>query len=123
MKKALVLVLIGGITAALTQPFTPTGWWLNSGRGVAITSTVLVLLAAASGLLIRSGPLSRGRAATAAALWTGANVGMAVVLFTAGPGTLFPIVLAIGAGISAAAVGAGSAIGAVLSDVFRRGSA
>jgi hypothetical protein len=119
MKKALVLVLIGGITAALTQPFTPTGWWLNSGRGVAITSTVLVLLAAASGFLIRSGPLSRDRAVAAAALWTGANIGIAVVLFIVGPGTVFPIVLAIGAGISAAAVGAGSAIGAVLSMVSR----
>jgi uncharacterized protein YraI len=63
--------------------------------------------------------VSRDRAVAAAALWTGANIGIAVVLFTAGPGTVFPIVLAIGAGISAAAVGAGSAIGAVLSMVSR----
>lgn len=118
-----MLVLIGAITAALTQPFTPTGWWLNSGRGVAITSTVLVLMAVATSFLVRSGPMTRDRVAAAAALWIGANIGIAVVLFTVGPGNLFPIVLAIGAGISAAAVGAGSAVGAAFSDVFRRGSA
>ena len=120
MKRVLVLALIGGVMAALAQLFTPTGWWLNSGRGVAITGTVLVLLAAATGFLVRSAPLSRGRVVAAAALWTGANIGFAVVLFTVGPGTVFPIVLAIGAGISAAAVGAGSVIGALLPSVFHR---
>jgi hypothetical protein len=120
MKRVLVLAFIGGLTAVLAQAFTPTGWWLNSSRGVAITSTVLALLALVTGLLVRWGSLLRARVVAAAALWTGANIGMAVVLFTAGPGTLFPIVLAIGAGISAAAVGAGSAIGAVLSRVTQR---
>lgn len=120
MKRALVLVLAGGIAAAFVQPFTPTGWWLNSSRGVAITSIALALTAVAVGFLARSLPFRNPIAAAASAFWLGANIGLAVVLFRSGPGTLFPIVLAIGAGISAIAVGAGSIIGAVLSVGIRR---
>ena len=46
---------------------------------------------------------------------------MAIVLFGVGPGTLFPIVLAMGAGISAIAVAAGSLIGMLAANVIRRG--
>jgi hypothetical protein len=115
MKRALVLVLAGGIVAALVQPFTPAGWWLDSSRGVAITSIVLAVAAVAVGFLARSLPLRNPIAAAASAFWLGANVGLAMVLFRSGPGTLFPIVLAIGAGISAVAVGAGAITGAALS--------
>jgi hypothetical protein len=120
MKRALLLVLAGGIVAAVVQPFTPTGWWLNSGRGVAVSSITLVLTAVVVGFRARTLPVRNPVAAAASAFWLGANIGMAVVLFRSGPGNLFPIVLAIGAGISAIAVGAGSIIGAVLSVGIRR---
>ena len=38
MKTVPGLALLGGVAAAAVQPLTPTGWWLNSGRGVAITA-------------------------------------------------------------------------------------
>jgi hypothetical protein len=120
MKGSLVLVLAGGIVAAFVQPFTPTGWWLNSGRGVAITSIALGLTAVLVGFRARSLPFRNPIVAAALAFWFGANIGMAVVLFRSGPGTLFPIVIAIGAGISAVAVGAGSIIGTALSIGLRR---
>jgi hypothetical protein len=118
MKRILVLGLIGGIVAAGVQPLTPTGWWLNSSRGVAITSIALALTAVAVGFWKRFHS-SRNPIATPAALWLGANVGAAIVLFGSGPGTLFPIVLAIGAGIAAIAVAAGSLVGAALASVLR----
>ena len=73
MKRTLVLVLVGGIVAAVVQPFTPTGWWLNSGRGVAITSAVLALTAVVVGLRARA--LGSRVVAAAGALWFGANIG------------------------------------------------
>jgi hypothetical protein len=119
MRRTLVLVLVGGIVAAVVQPLTPTGWWLNSGRGVAVTGAALALTAIAVGFLARS--LGSQSMAAGAALWFGANLGFALVLFRSGPGTLFPIVLAIGAGIAAIAVGVGSLIGGAISDdVVRR---
>jgi hypothetical protein len=119
MKRILVLMLIGSIAAASAQMLTPTGWWLNSSRGVAITTIALTLAAVAVGFWTRS-HASRNPIATPAALWFGANIGSAIVLFRSGPGTLFPIVLAIGAGIAAIAVAAGSLIGAALASVLNR---
>lgn len=119
MKKVLGLALLGAVAAAATQPLTPTGWWLNSGRGVAITGITLAVLAALVAARARTWPFRSQGAAAAAALWAGANIGMALVLFGAGPGTIFPIVLAIGAGVSAAAVAAGSLIGALLAGASR----
>ena len=120
MKTVPGLALLGGITAAAVQPLTPTGWWLNSGRGVAITTTTLAVLAALVAARLVKWPVRSRDAAAMSALWVGANIGMAVMLFRAGPGTIFPIVLAMGAGISALAVGAGSLAGALLAKVFRR---
>jgi len=120
MKTVPGLALLGGITAAAVQPLTPTGWWLNSGRGVAITTTTLAVLAALVAARLVKWPVRSRDAAAMSALWVGANIGMAVMLFRAGPGTIFPIVLAMGAGISALAVGAGSLAGALLANVFRR---
>jgi hypothetical protein len=113
MRRTLVLVLVGGLVAAFVQPFTPTGWWLNSSWGVAVTSAALALTAIAVRFRTRS--VRNQAVAASAALWFGANIGFAVVLFRSGPGTLFPIVLIIGAGIAAVAVGAGSLMGAIVS--------
>jgi hypothetical protein len=122
MTKVLGLALVGAAAAAGLQPLTPAGWWLDSGRGVAVVTTMLAALAAAIASRSMAWPLRRGDAAAALAFWAGANVGMAAVLFSAGPGNLFPIVLAIGAAISAAAVVAGSAIGLLLAAAARRTS-
>jgi hypothetical protein len=121
MKTVPGLALLGGIAAALVQPLTPTGWWLNSGRGVVITALTLAVLAALVAAALK-GPFRSREAAAVAALWAGANIGMAVMLFRVGPGTIFPIVLAMGAGISALAVGVGSLAGALFAHVSRRGA-
>jgi hypothetical protein len=121
MKTLPGLALLGGIAAALVQPLTPTGWWLNSGRGVVITALTLAVLAALVAAALKR-PFRSREAAAVAALWAGANIGMAVMLFRAGPGTIFPIVLAMGAGISALAVGAGSLAGTLLANLSRRGA-
>jgi hypothetical protein len=122
MKNLLGFAFAGGIAAAAVQPLTPTGWWLNSGRGVAITALTLAVLAALVAVRTLRWPLRAPEAAAVAALWAGANIGMAVMLFRAGPGTIFPIVLAVGAGISALAVGAGSVGGALVAHAARRGA-
>jgi hypothetical protein len=118
MKRFLALSLLGAVAAAGAQWFVPTGWWLNTGQGVALTSLVLALLAVA---IVVPAPLSTGSLRRPIALWAGANIGLAFVLFKAGPGNIFPIVLAFGAGISALAVGAGSLIGMLLRLAVRRG--
>jgi hypothetical protein len=82
-------------------------WFLNAGRGVAVTSGCLFLAAA-----LRAGVAARD---APAAVRDGANFGlgavlaMAVTLVAIGPGTLFPIALAIGAIV----VGASSVAGAL----------
>jgi len=121
MSKQLAIALAGGIAAAAVQPFTPTGWWLNTGYGVALTSLVLALLAVAIGAT-SARPLVPRSMPPAIALWAGANIGLAFVLFRVGPGTIFPIVLLFGAGISAIAVGAGSILGGLGRTMWSRGS-
>ena len=119
MKSFLALPLLGVVVAAGAQWLVPTGWWLNTGEGVAITSLVLALLAAA--IAVPAAQLSSPSLRRPVALWAGANVGLALVLFKGSPGNIFPIVLAFGAGISALAVGAGSLIGTFSRLALRRG--
>jgi hypothetical protein len=98
MKRFLALSALGAVAAAGAQWFVPTGWWLNTGHGAALTSLVLALLAIAIAVPA-AGPRSTGSLQRPVALWAGANIGLAVVLFRVGPGNIFPIVLAFGAGI------------------------
>ena len=121
MKEALGPALIGAVAAAGIQPFTPAGWWLDSSRGVAMTVVVLAVLAAAIGVRFPAWPVRPRNAVPVAALWAGANIGMAIVLFSVGPGSIFPIVLAMGAGISAIVVAAGSFLGMLAANLLRRG--
>ena len=81
------------------------GWWLNAGTDV--LRTVLVLSAAgALAAFWRSGhPWVRARC-----LWAGAIAGTTAVLFWTGPGTIWPIVLAMAAAITAGAVFGGALI-------------
>jgi hypothetical protein len=119
MKKPLAIALVGGIVAAFSQRFTPTGWWLNSGQGVAIIVLVLSLLAVPVSAAAGSWPWQSRSVVWPGALWAGANIGLAIVLFRVGPGNIFPIVLVVGAGISAIAVGAGSLFGALARALWR----
>ena len=66
------------------------GWWLNSTRGVVTTTAVLFGMAVATTVLA-AGPRSRH----AVALGLGSISGMAAALFWTGPGTIWPIVLAV----------------------------
>ena len=90
------------------------GWWLNSGTGVLRTVLALVALGVFAALWRSGRPWVR-----ACALWAGAISGTTVVLFWIGPGTIWPIVLVVGAGITAAAVFGGAFLGSLLTG-FRR---
>src|SRR5438093_7208123 len=83
------------------------GWWLNSGTGVLRTVLVLLPLGAFAALWRSGSPWVR-----ACALWAGAISGTTVILFSIGPGTIWPIVLAFAAAITAGAVFVGALLGA-----------
>lgn len=95
--------------------FDPGGaypvWFLNSGRAVAVTTAWLLIAALLGALAVPPAPDAVGRRMLSVAI--GAVAAMAVVLFVTGPGTIFPIVLAIGAVLVAAPVAAGTYIGAL----------
>ena len=83
------------------------GWWLNSGTGVLRTVLVLLPLGVFVAIWRSSSPWVR-----ACALWAGAMSGSTVVLLSIGPGTIWPIVLAFAAAITAGAVFSGAFLGA-----------
>jgi hypothetical protein len=90
------------------------GWWLNSGTGVLRTVLVLLPLGVFAALRRSGSPWVR-----ACALWAGAISGTTVFLFSIGPGTIWPIVLAFGAAITAGAVFGGAFVGSAATR-FRR---
>ena len=119
MRAPLSLALVGGIVAALAQRLVPTGWWLNSGRGVALTCVVFVALAAAIGRMAPTPSRESRGVVRPIALWGGANLGLALVYLAlvysvSGAGSIFPIVLIFGGGLSALAIGGGWLIGLFL---------
>ncbi|MQA30192.1 MAG: hypothetical protein GEU82_10180 [Luteitalea sp.] len=76
-----------------------SGWWLDSGRGVAV---MMLMLAATSMLVVwRSG---RSPIRPAAHLWAGSYLGMIAALLSTGAGTLWPIVLVVAGMLSAVAI-------------------
>lgn len=84
-------------------------WFLNAGRAVAFTAVCLFMAGA-----LRSGWASvdiRGSILEGANVAAGAALAMCAVLVAKGPGTLFPIALAIGAAIAAASSIAGALVG------------
>jgi hypothetical protein len=97
--------------------FAPVGdyppWFLNAGRAVAFTAACLFCVSTAHTWVARS--VRHSWMVAAANLTAGAVVAMTAVLALSGPGTIFPLALAIGALIAAAACGCGSLIGAWLS--------
>jgi hypothetical protein len=89
------------------------GWWLNSGADVWRTSVVLAVWSLAAAVWHRKRHVVR-----AAMVWLGTICGSAVMLFWNGPGNIWPIALAVAGGIAAAAVLAGTLVGAA-ANAFR----
>jgi hypothetical protein len=87
-------------------------WFLNSGRAVAFTAGLLFLASAFAGL--RTGGVPRDAMVVGGNVSAGAVVAMCVVLVLIGPGTLFPIALAIGAGVAVISGAAGALAGSAI---------
>jgi hypothetical protein len=102
--ETIVPLLVGALSAAYTQ--SQTGWWLNSGTGVAFTTAALFLLAAFFASWRAGSPRAR-----AMALWVGSMTGLTASLFWLGPGTIWPIVLIVSSIMSACTVAVGSGVG------------
>jgi len=89
------------LTVGWREWFLPGGdfppWFLNSGRAVVLTAVLLFIAGAFVGLTTRGA--RRESLVASGNLSAGAIVAMCVVLALTGPGTLFPIALAIGAGV------------------------
>ncbi len=82
-------------------------WFLNAGRGVAVTGAWLFVAAAlAAGACAQDSQAALRRGAD---FGLGAAAAMAVALFAVGPGSLFPIAIVIGAVV----VGVSSVAGAL----------
>jgi uncharacterized membrane protein len=88
---------------------TVPAWFLNSGRAVAFTMACVAVASALASASPRGG--RREAAVRAGLVGAGAIVAMALVLFAIGPGTLFPLVVLIGALVLAVATVAGAAAG------------
>lgn len=103
--------------------FDPAGaykpWFLNSARAVALTAVWLTTAAAIEGAAAASDWRTSINRGINVAL--GAFAAMVVVILAAGPGTIFPIALAFGAGIAAASSIAGSLVGGGLTHRLRAG--
>ena len=89
----LALAFIAGAIAAMASQAI-TGWWLDSGRGVAVMLGMLAALSIVLVWLDRHAPI---------ALWAGMMIATVLILFRIGPGTIIPIVIAFAAVWSAIA--------------------
>jgi hypothetical protein len=92
-----------------------SGWFLNSGRGVLVVG----LACAVVGALVGFGRRDSVREATMVA--SGAVLAMIAVLFSIGPGTIFPIVIAFGTVIIGGATAAGTGVGTAVRRAFGLG--
>ena len=90
----LAFALVAGAVSAVVSQLL-TGWWLDSGRGVALMMAMLCVLSIALVWFDRRAPL---------ALWVGMINATIVILFRIGPGSLFPIVLVFAATLSVLAI-------------------
>ena len=93
-----------------------SGWFLNRGLNVLVMMSAMAAAAAGVTLAATSVPAWYSAGAVAA----GAVVVMAATLFTIGPGSIFPIVIAVGALVLAIASGAGALIGRGVRRAFAR---
>ena len=90
----LAFALVAGAASAVVSQLL-TGWWLDSGRGVALMMAMLCALSIALVWFDRRAPL---------ALWVGMINATIVILFMIGPGSLFPIVLVFASVLSVLAI-------------------
>ena len=90
----LALAFVAGVIAAVASQLS-TGWWLNSGHGVAVMMAMLCALSIALVWFDRMAPV---------ALWVGMINTTVVILFLIGPGSIFPIVMVFAGGLSALAI-------------------
>jgi hypothetical protein len=107
----LLIASSGGSTATMEGG---PGWFLNTGTSLAIVTGVLATASALVTAVMR--PSNVWPAAGAFAL--GASVAMAVALFIVGPGTIFPIVIAIGGLCIAIAAIAGAYAGVAVRSLW-----
>jgi hypothetical protein len=103
------------LTAVPIAGIEDSGWFLNSGRGVAAVG----LACGVVGALVGFGRQDRVREAAMGA--TGAVLAMIAVLFSIGPGTIFPIVIIFGTAIIAGATAAGTGVGNAVRRAFGLG--
>jgi hypothetical protein len=97
--------LLAGLLSAIYMQ-TVTGWWLNSGRGVAYADTMFFVLSLVVGCFG-----ARLLPVRVAALWVGVQIGLTAFLFWTGPGTIFPLVIFGGGLISGFAICVGGGVG------------
>jgi hypothetical protein len=90
------------------------GWFLNSGRNVATIGSVIGVVSA----LIAA--RRQWRLRDTATFGLGVLIAMVATLFTIGPGTIFPIVIIIGAALAGVATLVGTAVGYVVQMVSSR---
>ena len=86
-------------------------WFLNSSRAVAVTAGALMIVGA---IVALTTPDRTGWLIAGLNLAAGAMAAMIVVLFSVGPGTLFPIAITIGAMVVAVSSIAGALAGAAV---------
>lgn len=114
-------MIVGGVAFLLSHAlvvfgwasFDPGGryrpWFLNAGRAVLFTAICLLAAAAVEAAIAAS--TRRDAVVRGANVAAGAVVAMIIVIVAVGPGTLFPIALAIGAAIAAISAVSGALIG------------
>ena len=85
--------------------FSP--WFLNAGRAALFTATCVLVAGALAGAMARE---PRRKVLQCLCVTGGACIAMASVLFSRGPGTLFPIVLLLGGGALFVCAAAGTAV-------------
>lgn len=113
---ATVALLIGAAVFVLAQGWLlehaapmagveHSGWFLNSGLGVRVISRTFIVTGILAGLLRHGGLMD------AALIAAGAVLAMTIVLFSIGPGTIFPIVVAFGTAAVFGATGIGAVVG------------
>lgn len=108
------LVLLG-------QPWDHSRWFLNSPREMGLVLAAVGLgsaVAAVVGSRSTQWPFANQLLGSCMA-WAGACTAMTAMLFLLGPGTIFPIVLAVGGFLLAGASGVGLLAGASARALFR----
>jgi hypothetical protein len=100
----------GGVQRGADSP----GWFLNSGGNAALVAIAIVICGVVVSAMAPAPILE-----TTAAIGAGAIVALTATLFALGGSNLFPIVIAFGAVILAAAAAAGTVVGAQLARLRR----